>query len=206
MWNKRIFSYLLIIASVVYISGCSPSELPPAKYIKWVESTHNGLRLNKTVGNYSFVLQYAPHEYLALRQENPDSVKKERIDSHLEELEGFYYLNLRMSGSDGRTSVLSMDIASEEEYYYRLNYFVSQAQQDIVLVEGTDSLPCALYLFERTYDTSPYNTLVMGFKKKTQEKLHDNLTFIFREQILGVGTLKFEIAKKNIYNVPKLTI
>lgn len=188
-----------------FLIGCGNTKLPPAEYIRYIEDADNGLKKDKTVNDFSFRLQYKPSEYIVLRESKADNLPDEKkFSSRKAELDSFYFFNLDIYSSDKKTSVLSYKIKNDEEYYSRMNYFISHAQADIKLVTDADTLPCALYHFERTYDLSPYNTIVLGFKKSALSTR--NLYFIFDEKTLGAGQINFEIDKNKIKNIPQLKL
>jgi hypothetical protein len=63
-------------------------------------------------------------------------------------------------------------------------------------VEAGDTLPCLLYHYERNYGIAPFNNIVMTFpNSKTQSGTNYKL-FIFEDNILGLGTIKFKLEKE----------
>ena len=89
------------------------------------------------------------------------------------------------------------------EYFERLDYFVTYANQDIFMVQGQDTLLPKLYHFERNYGLAPKNTLLLGFDQG--EKEQDRTVYI-DDQILGVGRVKFLFKNTDIKSTPTLKI
>lgn len=188
--------------------GCKEKILQPYEYIKWVENTDNGLRSEKIIKDYYFRLQYKPADYIVLRELGVEkSYKANLFNQRKAELDSFYYFNLDISSADKSQSILSNQLNNNEEYYARLNYFTTFAQQDIKLISNDDTIACALYHFERTYDLSPFNTIVLGFKQpKESNFLKYDLQILFDDQILSIGQINFLIDRKKLKKVPKLAL
>jgi hypothetical protein len=201
--------YIRVLSAVFIIFiGCKQKQITPYEYVRWVENTENGLRIEKEMNGFKFRLQHKPSSYIALREvgfENADQIMQ--YYKRKEELDSFYYFNLDIASIDDKGSVLSHNLNTQEEYYARINYFTSFAQSDLKLVCGKDTLPCTLYHFERTYDLSPYNTIVIGFKMLSGKKIyHDDLLLIFDDKILSVGQMRFLIKSNILKNIPKIVL
>ena len=111
------------------------------------------------------------------------------------------YIDLKISALSAGENLLSSELDSENEYFERLDYFVTYAQQDIRLIQGKDSLSPALYHFERNYGLAPYNTLLLGFELGEQGAHRD---LIIDDKVLGIGRVKFFFDDSDISNSPKL--
>lgn len=204
--KAKYYIFLLILFSALI--GCKETILHPVEYIKWVENTENGLCIEKELNNYYFRLQYKPSNYVVLRELGLEkSYDGNLFNKRKAELDSFYYFNLDISSADKSQSILSNQLKNNEEYYARLNYFTSFAQSDIKLISSDDTIACALYHFERTYDLSPFNTIVIGFKQpKGKDFLKHDLQILFDDQILSVGQINFLIDRKKLKKVPKLAL
>lgn len=200
--------YILLLVPFFTILGCKEKTLQPAEYIRWVENVENGLRTEKVINGYYFRLQYKPDNYIVLRELGVEnSYNTSLFNRRKAELDSFYYFNLDISSADKSKSILSNQLNNNEEYYSRLNYFTSFAQQDIKLISNKDTISCALYHFERTYDLSPFNTIVIGFKQpKNKEFLKKDLQILFDDKVLSVGPINFLLDRKKLKKIPKLAL
>src|SRR5690606_10624522 len=118
----------------------------------------------------------------------------------IKEIKDFQYYTLKIESLKG-TEMMRTNIASEHEYSQRLQYFSDLVQYDLSLEENNDTLTCQLFHFERNYGVAPYNNIVLGFPKPTQESTK---TLVFNDQILGIGKIKLKIEKENIDNIPNI--
>jgi hypothetical protein len=194
--------YLLILIGSCVLLSCSkePTAMEASNFIRWVENEQNGLLNQRSLGDFKFSLQYKPLEYVVLTENRTNKLKESELETRKEELENLQYYNFKISSLRG-TEMLSTNIRSEEEYNARLYYFSALAQQDISLIDGSDTLPCLLYHFERNYGLGPYNNLVLAFRNTGKI---NNKTFVYNDQVLGTGPVKFSIKASDIHQTPTL--
>ena len=193
-------SYLAGIA-VMLFTACSPRSLDPKAYSEWVKDGDNGLRVSKEIMDYRYELQHRPAELVVLQELNGNVTDKSAFTNRVKEMEDLQYYNLHLFGPNGK-AVISQ--SAGEQYFQRLEYYTSIAQQDISLTQDGDTLPCVLYHFERYYDLSPYNTLVLGFPKS--ENPSAERTLVFNDRALSMGPVKFNISASDFNNIPSLQI
>jgi hypothetical protein len=207
MVKRHIPYYLIVIISLFIFQACNKKSLPPHQYIKWIDNEKNGLKKIKKVKDFTFIALYKPYEYIALKE----SVGNPRITSSdikrvINEIEGFYYFNFQIESADKHTPMLKNKINKENEYYARLNYFITYAQKNFQLIEGSDTIKCALYHFEQTYNLTPFNRIVLGFKKGEGTKGVQELTLIYNDEILNTGIIKFNYLIKDLKKIPNLNL
>jgi hypothetical protein len=170
-------------------------KLSVADFKAWVEDKENGLRVEKTIGEFTYTLQSKPLEYVALLDLEKDKVSKPELTEKMEEFSGMDYFTFQIS-TDSQQELLKKNLETTNDYYNRINYFSFEMQKDLKLIEGSDTVNCELFHFERVYGLAPYARFVLGFPKSQsgQEK-----TFYYNEKIFGSGRIYLTIhAKKNI--------
>lgn len=183
--------------------SCSSDELEIKDYLAYVKNPDNGLKISKDLNEYQFELQYKPVEFIAINEQRTTQIDTALFDQRIKELNGLQYYTLKIQSLTG-AEVMRTGISSEQEYGNRLQYFSDLAQYDMRLVDGNDTLTCALFHFERNYGVAPYNNIVLGFSKIAGE--NNTKTFTFNEQALGVGKVKLKVAKQDINNIPKVKL
>ncbi len=189
--------------AVLFIVGCQKGELQPVEYMKWIENENNGLRVKKEIGNFEFMLQYKPLEYVTLLEQKMANTQSDSIRRRTLELGDMQYYTFRIT-SKKDDEMLKTGVQSEEDYYGRLDYFISAIQDDIALVDGKDTLPCLLYHFERNYALAPYSNMVLGFKNIVKKNIINNKTFIYDDAVLGTGPVQITIKGNDLLQIPKL--
>ena len=197
------FSAVVLGLLLLEVKSCPQPEtasLGTEDYIAWVENPENGLVMNKEMNDLIFSVQYKPLAYEVLLQEKrtfSDGEMKLEMDS----ISDMQYYTFRIATAGG-TDVQRYRAESEQDYYARLEYFALQMQNDLVLIDGSDTLPCLLYHYERTYGIDPRATFVMGFsdKKKSQE----NKTLMYTDRVFGSGPVLLTIESEDLKMIPQL--
>lgn len=192
------FKWMVLVG---FLTSCGVKSLKPEEYVKWVENADNGLSLTKEFDDVTFQVLYKPVNYIVAKEFLNGGIKKEEVDKRIKELGSMDYYTLRIK-SNSSNELLSANIGNESEYYQRLEYFMGPMQDDINLINANDTIPCALFHFERSYGLAPYNNFVVGFAG--QKKIDDDQTFVFEDKILGTGKVMFKIKSEDRKNIPNI--
>src|SRR5882757_3682846 len=79
--------------------GCSGSghisALPAGEYVQWVESEQSGLHVKKTIGDYTFEVQYKPLDYAVLQDERRNDLKESELQKGKEAISDMQYYTFR---------------------------------------------------------------------------------------------------------------
>ncbi|OFY82859.1 MAG: hypothetical protein A3F72_01875 [Bacteroidetes bacterium RIFCSPLOWO2_12_FULL_35_15] len=206
MKRNKIQFFLVVIFFATVHSSCSKKKgiNTVAEYISVVQNPENGLSTSKKIEDFEFSVLYKPLDYIIALENKDNKVSKDSINKRKQQLEGYQYYTFRLKSSKDN-EFFRTGMNSENEYYERLEYFVTNAQDDIYLIDGTDTLTCELYHFERNYGISPYSNIVLAFKQKNETEVKGK-TFIYDDKILGVGKIALKINAKDIIDLPKLEI
>lgn len=177
--------------------------LDPAAYVRWMKDEDNGFRNEKTIGDLTFSAQYKTPEYITCMELHGMPCMDSVLKKNRSGLSDMQYYDLKILLADGSGELLKYKLSSSGQYNERVNYFAFGMQQDISLVDGKDTLPCALYHFERAYDVMPSATIVLGFSKKNGRDTNDK-TLLVDDRTFNKGMLKFKFAAAELNNKPKL--
>lgn len=207
MLTNRTFIIVFFVA--LLSAACNnPKQLGSNDYIKWIDNPDNGLKKEKKLDEYQYKVFYKPADYVVFREiinSGAKSIDEQQAQKRIGELSNFHQFNFDIVSADGKVSVLQHHLSNQEEHAARVNYFVSHAQQDFLLVEGSDTMPCVLYHFEQTFGATPLNTISLGFEKKSP-KTEGDLQLIFTNRLFNTGEIKFLFPKSTITNIPKLKL
>jgi hypothetical protein len=207
--SKKLVLFSLVITALI---GCNKMGfkakedvlLTSMDYIRWVENEENGLKILKDVGEFTFSLQYKPLDYITLMNVSPGTtVTQQRMDSARSQISDMEYYTFSIKVNGFNDELLKYNIKDMKEYYYRVEYFSFIMQQNISMLSGKDTIPCALYHFERSYGISPEAKMVLGFPNMP---VSNDRVFICNDEVLGTGTIKLTIEKENIIHIPNLLI
>lgn len=194
--------YIIFFWSSMMLLSCTQKELNVKDYLAWVNNPENGLKVSKEIKEYKIELFYKPVEYIAINEQKTTEIDTALFFQRIKEIKDFQYYTLKIESLKG-TEMMRTNISSEHEYSQRLQYFSDLVQYDLLLEENNDTLTCQLFHFERNYGVAPYNNIVLGFPKPTQENAK---TLVFNDQLLGIGKIKLKIEKENIDNIPNIIL
>jgi hypothetical protein len=194
-------------------SAISPSSktsepkisLKPAEYIQWVENPENGFLLEKSINEFTYVALYKPVDYSSLveiatlEKINPDKFKEVK-----KTYEGMEYFTFKITCSATNDELLRYKSSSSSEYFNRLEYFSFKAQNDFNLLNGSDTVKCDLFHFERSFGLAPVLTFVIGFTKP--QKQLGPITLIYEDKIFKNGIIKLLFEEAVLNSEPELVL
>jgi hypothetical protein len=203
---KTIMMCGVLISQLVMLKTCgnTPQALEPGAYVQWVEAPENGLLLTRSIGEYEFALQYKPAEYVVL-QENGPGVPAAKLQQGCADIADMEYFTFRI-GKKGGTDLLKDDVSTTDQFTSRLAYFSAAMQRDLFVVSGTDTFPCLLFHFERTYGVDPRSTFLLGFDITTLKNGNTpaELIFGYDDKELGTGPVLFTFSPDKLLNLPSV--
>jgi len=178
------------------------AELAPVEYVNWCQDKENSLKKSKELGDITFSLQYKPAELMACIEEESTEIDTDTLSKKVREFDELEYYDFKIEITSGQGELLKYDIGSAQEYNQRVNYFAFQMQHDLKLLDGSDTLDCKLFHFERAYDVAPYATFLLAFPKG--KGIDGEKTFFYQDKVFNKGIIKFTYQKSDFKNLPKL--
>lgn len=179
-----------------------PEFLSPREYVSWIEDKNNGLKVEKKIGEFTYMFQYKPTDYVVAMDLKMDSISKAIFQKKGDEYSGLQYFNFRISTESGG-ELLKKNVADERDYYGRIQYFSFDMQNDLKLIDGKDTLKCLLFHFERVFGLAPYATFLLGFPVSQNR---ENKTLFYDDKIFGLGRIYLTVQSKNINKLPSLIV
>lgn len=188
----------LIIGAGLILGGCS-NTLDKESYVKWVRDYDHGLHVKEAHHDFLFDVQYTPTEYVWLqRTQEPTAARYAQEKKDIEGLQ-YYTLTIGVDGQDA--DFIEYGVADVQEKQRKLYYFSYLFQDDIKLEEGSTTLPCVLFHFEKIADLRPTRTFVLGFENPHPDAAEARLVISSPQ----FGSLPFKI-KVNKQPVPGLAL
>lgn len=173
------------------------------EYVLWIQDTENGFKKEKKIDDLTFSVQYKPYEYIICEEERKEELPDTLLKNKILEINNMQYYDFKISVNEGAGELLKHQLSSSQEYEKRVNYFSFMMQNDIQLVEDKDTLPCALFHFERTYGASPSSIFLLGFPV-SKNKTAVEKTLLIYDRTFNKGLLKFTFTRKDLRNLPKI--
>ncbi|MCH2044427.1 MAG: hypothetical protein MK212_09960 [Saprospiraceae bacterium] len=194
------------MATVLYSTiGCAKQELLPSDYVVWVTDPVNGLQKEKEISPLRVEALYKPIGYIISNEKRRNEISQEEYKQRAKELEGMHYITLKLGITNAQQDVTNWGVTDQQSQEERLAYLSFEMQKDIKLVEGTDTLPCALFHFERSYDLSTQRTFVLAFEKRRIASEEDK-TLILDLAYFKTGPIKLTYKNSELTNSPNLKL
>ncbi len=196
----RVISLVLLVV----LCGCNSRDavLPPAQYMKFMESPDNNLNKKIVAGNTEYHIQLATPEYMALKAASEESENLDTGTYHnrLHEMSGnlFFVIRIKQEGPSGVAQGMVEKSGAEK----MVMYYQQAASQDIVLRNGGAEQKPVTYLFENNYSLVPYNTIIVGFEAESS----GDLDLIFNDRYNDNPYIKTEFSQKELAMLPGIAI
>jgi len=176
-------------------------------YGSYVNNPENGLIQTSNCGDIIYTSEYKPSEYLAISEIKKHNLEVNDVNYNkaLEEKGDTKTFFLKIK-SKLQSDFLKDGLKSKDDYYLRLNYYNSEINADISLIQGTDTLNCLYSYFQRNYNLGNECTLIIGFEDKYRYRSNEDLRLIINERALGCGMLDFRIKNEDILKIPQVKI
>src|SRR6185437_11027528 len=170
-------------------------------YIDWCRKKENPLKKTKELQDITFSLKYKPAEYVACMEESSGKANTNDVKKNAEDIDGLDYYDFKIQITSGQGELLKYQVASMSDYDSRVNYFAFGMEKDIKMIDGSDTLGCVLFHFERAYDVIPYATFLLAFPKG-KSPLAER-TFIYEDKVFNKGIIKFTYTTEDLSQIPK---
>lgn len=177
-------------------------NVPPQEIITWVEQPDKGCKVKREMGEFTFILQYKPTDYIIAYELLNEAIQKGEVQSRKKELANYMHFNLTIQAISGNALKYGTD---PNGYFDRINYFLEGANEDFYLVTQSDTFICGLAHLEQTYGLANESTVVLGFEVPSNN-IKDDVFLVYDDRVFGVGTVKFKIPEKAFQQLPQLTL
>jgi hypothetical protein len=160
-------------------------KLRPADYVAWMNQDENKVSSAEQLNGITYSFTFLPQELVAL-QHLRDTVRlRNQFTDELDAIKAYQYYTLSIATPTGQ-SILSYRADNESEREKRSEYYSFAMQRDIKLVEGTDTLACAMYHFENSFGVMPYTNLMIGFERRDTIADTYDKTLFFTDNVTGI--------------------
>jgi hypothetical protein len=179
----------------------SKTELSPLEYVTWMRDVEHGLYKEKTIDNLTYSAQYKTEDYVTcIEADDKANIQFKKTENEEGNFVHFFDFKIKIENHNGE--ILKYNLSSPLQYDNRVKYLSFEAEKDIYLVDGTDTIPCSIYHFERAYDVAPELTMILGFASK--QKYISTKTLVFQDKIFDKGIIKFTIPANELANIPTI--
>ncbi len=167
----------------------------------YIYNTIHGLTVEDTFGNLKVSCTYIPVQYAAWQE---SKLKGESYKDILKEMKEFQFWELRLSDSSGTKEFLKAD-NNPLHYQERLNYLLHGLQNDIIIIEGNDTLTVLDIHLERLYGIVNYNKVLLTFKRVPENDFIEK-NFLIRDRQDKGKPMRFLINSEDLKKLPTIRI
>lgn len=193
-----------LLVAIGCLGSCGRPELQPSDYVEWVNNPENGLRQTRSIDPLQVMALYKPLPYLVAQELRTNEMTAQAYDARATELEGMQYYTLQVAIKGRDADVTNYNVLDNQAQQERLAYLSFGMQQDIQLIQGSDTLPCKLFHFERSYDLAPHRTFVLAFDRPEGSDATAERTLVVELAPFNTGPLKFHYSNETLSSLPIL--
>lgn len=199
---KNYLLYIIFLCSIGFC-GCSKSELKPNEYIDWFENPDNKMVKKFNQNSLELTCQYETPDFVYLKQNGSENIDEITFEENKNELKDLIHFKLKFRDTLSN-NFLRNNYTTLEEFNTKSMYLSYDIQYDLKLVKGNDTLPCVMNHHERTYGSTPYETILIAFQNVENSK--SELELIFNDRVFGFGRVKFFFSKDELNEIPELKL
>jgi len=192
---KEYLKIALFLGAILCLQSCR-KQLETRDYIDWMKDKSNGYSVESLQKFGKIEVEQRTAKYMALVSLRGEVLTEEVVSERTKEYQGSYYFNLKISEDAPAQK-------NTRQYYQSIEYLTSYIQKDLFIVQGSDTIPCSLHHYERTYGISPSQNILLVFDKK-DEKEDFNGKLIFNDQFFSMETISIDF--KDPKTEPKLKL
>lgn len=197
-----IYGFVAALSGMGLIS-CKKLVYTPGELVSHVQDTTGEFVQSKNVGNVHVQVNYLPAAYSAVTEMRSPTFSAHAYKLLENEYEPSHVFRVRL-WCHNKVHPLKIERIGREEWYMRKKYFDYDVLKDVKLLQGKDTLDCALH--HHFYnDMSPDMELMFVFEKK-KTSAREPLTFVYNDRLFGAGYLLFTFDKEVINFRPQIKI
>lgn len=189
---------------ITSIADQTGQEMTVKEFLIWCADKNNQLNKFKEISGIRYNLSFLSKEamaFLELRTQTYDFNQFNETCNHYSDM---LYFNFKIEAIEGNGELLKYRLNSPSQYEERVKYMSFDMQQDIYLVQGTDTLSPGLFQFERIFDVAPYATVMFAFDTKKFNKQKE-FTIVYNDKLFENSFVKYNYKNKQLINLPSIT-
>ena len=182
--------YLLIIATLLTFFSCS-DQLKPVEYMTWIEDQDNGLKISQSTSDASYILQYEPPAYKALKSLGPSKATRSRLKGEQEKYQEMHHFLLKIKPK--KESRRDSDVPK---------YLAYSLKDELEFIRGKDTLRrTVMYHLESSSGVRPYYRILLAYPRNSA---NENLELIINSNRIDDQSVHFAIPGSVLSDIPEV--
>lgn len=199
----RLKNNILFIILVIALTSCQRRKiLPESEYVKYLNSSKSGLTITKFLNGIRYNLKMQPGELLAILNTSENTNNSLNYTEALKKYASQINFVFVIDDEQDNDNRVKLSVFNKEIYGNLLGYANTELIKDIHLVQGNDTLSCALVHMEPANSIQPVLRLALAFNGVDTAK--KECTLIFNDNLFNNGPLKFHYPRDVFEQLPKL--
>jgi hypothetical protein len=199
----KIYTNIIVVfLGIVLACSCNAKHnLNPEKLVAFINNPKNGYTIEREVGEFVFEAKWRPLVYEQALQKLNNVANLSQ--ANITEADDTYFISLKVKHQSGE-SITKWNAADMNAIQQNIYYLSFGLQQGIQLIDGTDTLECIHYDFERSYDLADYSNINLMFqpiKWSNQSK-----TLVIDGNYFSVPPIKIKFKEEHLKQQPNLKI
>ena len=192
---------LYIIPMMTLLFSCQSPPETLSDYNQWARDNEDLFFKEKTSEDYLFRLQYRTHEMI-IAQELGGEADSSAIQNRLDKIWDLQYFNLYVSPLKAK-GMSTVSIRNQHKMTDLGTYLSYRMQNDLILLEGEDTMKCVLFHFESYADLNQKNNFVLAFEQNDQTNTKPK-TIILKPGMLNRQSVVFQYDTQTLTQIPQL--
>ncbi len=181
---------------VMVIASCNSGKLTPLEYVHYVQDPSHGLLIKQKIDGVRYDLQYQPVSYLVMLEMQNFYIPQDTFQYQYNRFKGLEHYNLHIYRSD-----IDSLLKKSKNNISKVEYFDFGIKKDIKLIEGNDTVPCAICECESDGGIYPFYSFTIGFPNKNYK---GDRQFLFKGNHIGTEDIKLLVSGSSIKSIPEL--
>ena len=201
----HISKYSIIILVFIVFTNCSKATKNKEDFISYLNNEENDLTQKKMFNDVSFILNYEPIELKVLQDFNFKQVPAKKMEEKKKEYEGMIYFKFKLQSKDGVAKSPFKNVINSKEGLNKLKqYCLSYLINDFYIETNSKTKAPDLFYLEDDFSMLNYNQICLAFDSTNLNIANEGFTFVYNDQLLNNGLMKFKITKETLNSIPKL--
>lgn len=162
-----------------------------------IKDKDNGYVVEEELEDFVYTAVWLPAEYSLLANFGSIPSDEKEVEALLQEYRQQQIIQLEIKNTKFSGELLKFELTAPDQYAERLSYISSYIQYDVLLLCGSDTLPCLNAVFERGYDAQGLLRVQLVFPG-CMETDKNKKQLLFNDQLFNAGPLRFSFGRENV--------
>lgn len=200
---KKTILFILPVLCMSAFSSCTKGSMNEQEYLTYISDKGSGLVNKAEQDSFEFNTRFIPKKSMVLKEYG--TLQKDSIDI----VADTYYKDLeflKISVHDEIGKVAKTIYGSNANYATMINYTGTLLKQDVLMLDGPDTLRCVDAYFEPSHQMTPEFSYLFTFKRKNTSTEYKDVRILFYDRVFSKKEIHFDFKQKDLNTVSRIKI